>query len=259
MPAGFLIASAEDLAHFLVAQLNAGRFGDRTLLSPLGIAAMQASGVAVGQSQATYRLGWRTTTLGGVPVIAHPGDHPNVHTLIFIEPASRRGAVLLINGQNMLAQFGAFEEIEAGIAQLLAGHEPPPITALRLPTLYLIIDVVLAILLALTLWPLLRLRRWEARLTGGQLRMSWITLRLLWEFGLPVTLLVGARLLLHALGAQSWAEGLLLLPDFGAWLWAFSLLIMLTGALHLISLRRVRCNADVRKTAVPGALLRQVH
>jgi hypothetical protein len=131
---------------------------------------------------------------------------------------------------NMLAPFGAFGEIEAGIARLLAGQGPPPITALRLPMIYLIIDVVLAILLALALWPLRR--RWEARLAEGQLHMPWITLRLLWKFGLPVTLLAGARRLLHALGAQSWAEGLLLFLDFGAWLWAFSLLLMLTGVRH---------------------------
>lgn len=91
MPSGFLIASAEDMAHFLIAQLNGGRFDAASVLSAQGIAAMQAPGVAVGESQDTYGLGWRTTMLGGVPVIAHPGDHPNFHTLIFLEPASRRG------------------------------------------------------------------------------------------------------------------------------------------------------------------------
>lgn len=259
MPAGFLIASAEDLAHFLLAQLNGGRFANKALLSPQGITAMQAPGVAVEQSQDTYGLGWRTTTRGGVPVIAHPGDHPNVHTLLFMEPASRRGAVLLINGQNMLAQFGAFGEIEAGVARLLADQEPLPATGLRLPTLYLIIDAVLVLFLLLAIWPLLRLRQWQARRAEGRLRTPWVRLRLLWEFGLPVILLGGGRLLLHALGAQSWAEGLLLFPDFGLWLWTFSLLMGLTGALHLISWWRGRHHANVRKPAAPEALLREVH
>jgi hypothetical protein len=60
----------------------------------------------------------------------------------------------------------------------------------------------------------------------------------------PLTLLVGARLLLHALGAQSWAEGLLLFPDLGAWLWAFSLLLLLTGVLRLVLLLRVLRQSD---------------
>lgn len=244
MPSGFLIASAEDLAHFLIAQLNGGRFGTAAVLSAQGMAAMHAPGVAVGDSQDTYGLGWRTTTLGGVPVIAHAGDHPNFHTLIFIEPESRRGAVLLMNAQNMLAQFGAFREIEAGVARLSARQEPPLATALRLPLLYLIIDIVLGSLLVLALCAVLRLPRWAQRLRqqliAGQLRLRWVNVRLAWEIGLPVILFIGVRLLLHALDAQSWAEGLLLFPDFGAWLAVFVLLMLLTATTRLVLLFRAR-------------------
>lgn len=238
MPSGFLIASAEDMAHFLITQINGGRFGAATVLSPQGIAAMQAPGAPVGAGKDTYGLGWRTTTLGGIPVIAHPGDHPNVHTLLFIEPASRRGAVLLLNSQNMVAQFGAFREIEAGVARLLAGQEPAPVTALRLPTLYYLIDAMLGGMLLLALWSFLRLPHWTRQLrrqqAAGQMRLWRVRLRIFWELALPLTLLVGVRLLLHALGAQSWAEGLLLFPDFGAWLWLFALLILITGVLRII-------------------------
>ncbi|MFN8442857.1 MAG: serine hydrolase domain-containing protein [Caldilineaceae bacterium] len=243
MPSGFLIASAEDLAHFLIAQLNGGRFGITQILSPQGIAAMHAPGVPVGDSQDTYGLGWRTTNLGGVPVIAHSGDHPDVHTLIFMELEHRRGAVLLLNSQNMLAQFGAYREIEAGIARLLAEQKPMSATALRLPTLYLVLDGVLGALLLLALCSFLRLPRWtkqlQQRQAAGQLRLRWVNLRLFWELGFPIVLLVSARLLLHLLGAQSWAEGLLLFPDLGAWLWVFAALLLLTGGLRLINLRRV--------------------
>jgi hypothetical protein len=76
---------------------------------------------------------------------------------------------------------------------------------------------------------------------SGQLRLRWLSLRLVWEIGLPLTLLIGARLLLHALGAQSWTEGLLLFPDFGMWLWVFSLLILLTATARLVLLLRVLC------------------
>lgn len=242
-PSGFLIASAEDMAHFLIAQLNGGRYGSATVLSPQGIAAMHAPGVPIGPGQGKYGLGWVTRALGGVPTVQHTGDHPNVHTLIFIEPATQRGAVLLVNAQNMLASGGAFKEIEAGVARLLAGQEPAPASSLSLPSLYLIIDVVLGSLLVLALWPLLRMRRWTQWLrqqqTAGRLRRLRIGLRLAWEWGLPLTLLIGGRLLLHALGAQSWAEGLLLFPDFGAWLWLFSLLVLLTGATRLVLLWRV--------------------
>lgn len=255
MPSGFLIASAEDMAHFVLAQLNEGRFGDTAVLSPQGIATMQAPGVPIGDGQRTYGLGWQTKTLGGVPVITHSGDHPNFHTLVLLDPASRRGAVMLINAQNMLAQFGAFGEIEAGVAQLLAGQEPTLATTPRLPTLYLIIDAVLGALLVLALWSLLRLRRWQQRLhqyqAARQLRLWQVGLRLAGEIVLPLTLLVGARLLLHVLGAQSWAEGLLLFPDFGAWLWAFSLLMLLTATARLVLLLRTRRHNHNNRALAP--------
>jgi ABC-type microcin C transport system permease subunit YejE len=67
-------------------------------------------------------MGWWTGALGGVPVVFHPGDHPNLHTLVFIEPQRRGGAVLLMNSQNvLLAHDRAFREIEAGVARFLAG------------------------------------------------------------------------------------------------------------------------------------------
>ena len=56
----------------------------------------------------------------------------------------------------------------------------------------------------------------------------------MWEFGVPLTLLIGARLLLAALGVLSWAEALLIFPDVGAWLWAISLLMLFTGAVRLV-------------------------
>ena len=57
VPSGYLIASAEDMAHFLIAQLNEGRFGGARVLSPDGIAAMQARGVSRGVGRGEYGLG----------------------------------------------------------------------------------------------------------------------------------------------------------------------------------------------------------
>ena len=68
--------------------------------------------------------------------------------------------MLLLNSQNMLAQFGAFKEIEEGIARLLAGQMPTQAASLSLRQLYLIVDSVLGGLLVLALWPLLPFQLW---------------------------------------------------------------------------------------------------
>jgi CubicO group peptidase (beta-lactamase class C family) len=105
LPSGYIIASAEDMAHFLIAQLNGGRFGPTTVLSPASTAAMQAPASA--QDRRRGRTGWggkRDRSAGCRPSSTR-GDHPNARTLVFIEPETRRGAVLLINASAWLPTF----------------------------------------------------------------------------------------------------------------------------------------------------------
>ena len=75
------------------------------------------------------------------------------------------------------------------------------------------------------------MRRWyqllQQRYHEGRLRVWPVGLRIGWEFALPLALLIGTRMFFTALGAQSWDEGLQVLPDFGAWLWVISLLLLL--------------------------------
>ena len=259
LPSGYLISSAEDMAHFLIAQLNEGRFGSTTVLSPQGIAAMQAPGVSKGAGEGTYGLGWETDSLGEVPAISHGGAHADIHTMAFIQPETRRGAVLLINANAWLPSFGTFQSLDQGVARLVVGQEPVPASSPSLRTLYLIVDAVLGGLFALALWPLLRMRRWyqlqQQHHHAGRRQRLRVSLRLGWEFGMPLTLLLGARLFFHLLGAQSWGEGMLLFPDVGLWLWAISLLMLLTGATRLVLLLRVLRRYDGERGVAPSPAL----
>lgn len=156
----------------------------------------------------------------------------------------------MFNAFGTLAALTAYKEIEAGVARLLVGQQPDPASSMTLGRLYLIVDAVLAALLALALVPLLRLRRWTRRLRqrqgAGRPVLLRIILRLAWELGLPLVLLIGGRMFIgENLGAQSWAEILMGFPDFTMWLWAVCLVIGLTGALRLaITVRVVRGNDD---------------
>ena len=53
LPAGYLISSAQDMAHYLIAQMNGGQYRDRSILSPQGIAFMQTRAAGV-----PYGNGW---------------------------------------------------------------------------------------------------------------------------------------------------------------------------------------------------------
>jgi CubicO group peptidase (beta-lactamase class C family) len=57
MPSSYLISSAQDMTHFLSAQLNAGRYGDESILSPEGVAAMHRPAVREGDKEDFYGMG----------------------------------------------------------------------------------------------------------------------------------------------------------------------------------------------------------
>lgn len=242
LPSGYLISSAEDMGHFVIAQLNGGRFGSASVLSPDGIAAMHTPAVAVGAGEDTYGMGWNIGPLGGVPAIHHDGVNFEFHSLVFIEPQTRRGAVLLVNSFGIVPYVSAFKEIEQGVARLLAELEPAP-ASMSLRMLYLAINAPLLISLVLALWPLVRLRHWYQRLREqqmiGRTRLSRVSLRIAWELGMPIVLLAGVRLVLHRMGAQSWAEGIAVYPDLGIWLWTFALLVLVTGTIRLLLVLRL--------------------
>jgi CubicO group peptidase (beta-lactamase class C family) len=261
LPSGYLISSAEDMTHFLIAQLNGGRFGANTVLSVEGIGAMQAPGVATGVGEASYGLGWKTAPLGEIPVIQHAGDNFYFHGMAFIEPRTRRGAVLLINANGALAGMSAFKQIEEGVAQLLAGQPLTVASSMSLGRLYLIVNAVLGVIFVLALWSLLRLRRWRQHLQQrqGYAHRVRVGFRVGWDFGVPLMLLLGIRQFIGTqLGAQSWLEILQAFPDFTVWLWAICLLMLVTGTSHLVLLLRVlRKSDDEHGLATPTGALHQ--
>ena len=165
LPSGFLISSAEDMTHFLAAQLNGGSFRGRSVLAPDWVAAMQAPGVPVpGAPGDTYGLGWRRSDVGGVPTVQHYGDNYYFHGVLFLDPRTRRAVVVLINGNGVLPVTTAFKTLEAGVAQIVDGQSPKPAQGLTLRQRFLVQDLLLAALLVLVLWPLLRLPHWTRRL-----------------------------------------------------------------------------------------------
>ncbi len=96
LPSGFLIASAEDMTHFAIAQLNDGRYGESTILSPQGMAEMHAPAVPQGDG-GYWGIGWDVGEFDGMPVVARVGDTGNFHATLILLPESNLGVILLAN------------------------------------------------------------------------------------------------------------------------------------------------------------------
>ena len=255
VPAGGLISSVQDITHYLVAQMNGGRFGSTSVLSSAGIATMHAPAVPQEGGSGSYGMGWVNGPLAGVPAIWHGGNIAHFHALLLIEPQTHWGAILLVNANSVIPP--GLDPLDAGVTRLLAGQTPPD--SMGLITFYLILDGVLAVLLALAVFPLLRLRRWSRRFEQRQQRRPQfirLGLRLTWDVALPVAILLGASLFASLLGATSWYWILLVWPDLGLWILAICTLLLLTGVLRaVLAIRVLRRTAAQTPAVTPSPSL----
>jgi CubicO group peptidase (beta-lactamase class C family) len=158
LPSGYLISSAEDMAHFLSAHVEGGRYGDRTLLSPASVAELHRPAATPGfrdkRTYAGYAMGWFTGEKAGATVLHHGGSTPSFMAEMVLVPEKRLALVVLTNAftANRLAE---------GVLAVLVGREPAP-TESRPPIgaewLWLPLAQLLALVVSLAL-----LRRWRSR------------------------------------------------------------------------------------------------
>jgi CubicO group peptidase (beta-lactamase class C family) len=163
LPSGWLISSAEDMAHYLIAHLNGGRYGDAHILSGAGIDELHR-GVAeygmVGISGGKYGMGWFVDQIGQTKIISHGGNVPDFSAYMALLPEQKKGIVLLINADH----YGLppiLVEVGMGLAALLAGQQPDPIQLGFIPwamRALLLISLLQIVGVAATLR---RLRRWR--------------------------------------------------------------------------------------------------
>jgi CubicO group peptidase (beta-lactamase class C family) len=193
LPTAGLIASAEDLGHYLIALLQEGRYGEARVLSPAGVAELQRPGApAEGFS---YAMGWRVGTTAGVPSLWHGGALPHYRGALVLAPGEGWGVALLTNASTQLAD--PPRALVAGVLAQLTGRPPPP-PARPLRSTYALLAAAALALVGAQVWSLVRLRRWEARAREAHARgRSALRLRLSALSGLLLTLAV-------AVGVPRW-------------------------------------------------------
>jgi CubicO group peptidase (beta-lactamase class C family) len=148
LPQGYIISTAEDMAHYLIAQSNDGRYGDVQILSPAGVNEMHRPAIATWKSDTSYGIGWEIGPIAGVPAIWHEGSIFNYHANMVLIPGNSTGLILLENIYSGPDE-GRLNQIAEGITLLLTGKDPPPITSnRRLELAY----VVLFLILFFQLW-----------------------------------------------------------------------------------------------------------
>lgn len=175
LPSGQLISSTEDIAHYLIAHLNAGRYGGAHILSREGIDALHRGGVEareLGVSVGQYGMGWFITDIGQTQTVWHGGNVPDFSSYMALLPEQTKGVVLLVNADH----YGlppVLAEVGLGVTALLAGQQPPPIQLGFIPWIMRALLLIPLLQLAGVIMTLRRVRRWRrdpaARPSRGQL------------------------------------------------------------------------------------------
>jgi CubicO group peptidase (beta-lactamase class C family) len=197
LPQGGVISSAEDMAHYLIAYLNQGRYNGKPILSPAGMAEVQRPAIPVGTSADTfYAMGLDVGATNGVPTVSHDGSMFNFHANLVLIPEDSWGIILLENAENIPDEFGPqrLQGIAAGVTSLLMGRQPPPAASNWF--LLILYSAILGIIVGQALGMLRSgalLRRWWAR-PADQPR-GWLS--------------IGRRVVLPLISNASW--GLLIL------------------------------------------------
>lgn len=177
LPAGFVISSAEDMAHYLIAHLNSGRYGKAMILSFAGIAELHRPAVPIEGTDIFYGMGWYVAPTNGVPTVRHVGETANFHANLVLVPEDAWGIVLLMNGDSAFLGRSRIEEMVTGVTSLLVGKTPPAATPLYEELFFYFLTLGILFLQMIGIIRSARiLRRWRAqpeRRPHGLLQILW--------------------------------------------------------------------------------------
>jgi hypothetical protein len=237
LPAGYIISSAEDIAHFVIAQMNGGRYGDSSVLSPEGIAITHTE-----PSPNTFGMGWESVQSNGRTLVNFDGGTANFECSIFFDPGARVGVFVEANVMCALDAFSSPHGSDPldgvtvrGMAQTVLSmvtNQPLPDQGGGIRKSYIIFDLVL---LTLTTVLVISLARIPQR--SRQLKQHGIANRssLLWRSGLVAALhfLWPLFILYLATKVLLWKVFMMMQPDLGYWLEAVAIVVFLKGLFEL--------------------------
>ncbi len=233
LPTAGMIASAGDLGHFLVAQLNHGRFGDQQVLGDSAMTVMHTGGVE--SDGFSYAFGWRESLVAGSRAVHHGGIVPNFRGKMVMLPDLGWGVVVLTNVSSAIPFPIAptSHRMADAIAAHLAGEPLPDAGSRHAATFALLTAAMLVVIVAQGrgLW-----RIWRGK-NGVHSRAAAMRA----SVG-DVIVVAAIAFFAPRFAGASWPEFVAIAPDVAWWLVAVAMLSILTVVARL----RLRRNDGAR-------------
>ncbi|MDX2262559.1 MAG: serine hydrolase domain-containing protein [Gemmatimonadales bacterium] len=228
LPTASIIASAEDLGHFMIAQLDAGRYLGTQLLSPDAVVEMHRGGVVV--EGFSYAMGWRVSRdAAGQTRIHHGGIVPHFRGKMVMLPESGWGVVVLTNVSSSLPMSPASHRVADNVASYLAGT-PLPEAGSRFKLVHFAIALLVALISAHQVRQTLAVVRGRTNVPTGPGSLARAAARVL----VPIAVVICVPLLLGISWGMAWQS----MPDIVLWVVALALVDLGTRLYTVVQVRR---------------------
>jgi len=135
LPEGGVISTANDLAHYLIAQADDGRYNGVAIVSPEGSRRLHEPFLLQSDTQTKtkekgstgYAMGWYVRHYAGHTMFTHSGEFPGFTSLFAVVPANHCGVAVLNNSvRDIVPDFDPTTRIGVAAAALCAGLPLPP-------------------------------------------------------------------------------------------------------------------------------------
>lgn len=186
VPAGYLVSSSEDMAHYLIAEMNKGIYKGKSIISEEGMEETHTpisnvtNIMGVIKFTGNYGMGW---FIDNNDDIVHAGDVENFHSYAKIVKSENLGIVMLFNSNDyistLLSKNESYEDISTGVINILQCKEALPNNNLSIIRAAINAIGIIILLLLLLLSPY-KLLKWKKRLKANMIHvttsMIWLTL-----------------------------------------------------------------------------------
>jgi CubicO group peptidase (beta-lactamase class C family) len=207
---GYVISSAEDMGHFLIAMLNGGGYAGRAVAGVQTVTQMMTPPPGI---DSQYGFGWMISTAGSVTksahdkkIVFHGGSLPNFHSFALLLPERRLGFAYLCNQNGLIPMLTWSQNVKSGMIDLLVGAPAPPGVSYR--WIGWLMGALAASTLGLQVRGIVRLPRWKRHVSLQPRGVRW--LRTLLDLAIPAAVLSGV----------GWRLPYALLPDVTLWVFA---------------------------------------
>lgn len=252
LPAGDSISTAEDLSHLLVALLNDGVFEGISVTDPTGTAAPEMHA----GKDAYYDIHWVLKPCPCINLnVGQSGGSANYNADLQILPGKKWGVVVLMNSRFMLDSMVpsvTAESIAFNVTYLLQDFAPLPDPRVSYAQVYLIVDMLLAALIAFSVYQIVRL----VRTIRGKHGVSVLVIAL--DLLLSILIFFGIPLMVTALNGLpveagfKWDMLFISFPDLTVVLLGSSLFLFVAGAGQiLLSLKKRNVQTEAQQPLKP--------